>query len=223
VYLELQRSAACKVSEWLQGAAPVCCLCSLATRDRGRGKAAYQHAGNRTAERSSGLCLRPSFLLIASCLLPMFRKSNSLSVFRVRIWCSSQKSTRLHLCAFHIHRVNPQSTFRAATFSSCQSSIVPIPRGQFDPKLFRRFITTSSSQQGQIRPRFVLRIPVTRLQLRFESTQHRAMAVDAFSDRDILPDTVKPINYAISIYDLELGGAFSYQGTVGMFQFGPAL
>ena len=25
---------------------------------------------------------------------------------------------------------------------------------------------------------------------------------------------MKPINYAISLYDLELGGAFSYQGTI---------
>ncbi|KAI9785509.1 MAG: hypothetical protein M1839_009250 [Geoglossum umbratile] len=33
-------------------------------------------------------------------------------------------------------------------------------------------------------------------------------------DRDVLPDALKPINYAISLYDLELGGAFSYQGTV---------
>ncbi|KAI9831218.1 MAG: hypothetical protein M1819_005146 [Sarea resinae] len=36
----------------------------------------------------------------------------------------------------------------------------------------------------------------------------------ANSDRDILPDAVKPINYAISLYDLELGGEYSYQGTV---------
>ena len=35
-------------------------------------------------------------------------------------------------------------------------------------------------------------------------------------DRDILPDIIKPQNYAISIYDLELGGAFSYQGTVSI-------
>jgi aminopeptidase N len=41
------------------------------------------------------------------------------------------------------------------------------------------------------------------------------MAVD-FNDRDILPDTVKPINYDISIYDLELGGDFGYQGTVSI-------
>jgi aminopeptidase N len=38
----------------------------------------------------------------------------------------------------------------------------------------------------------------------------------ANGDRDILPDTIKPINYDLSIYDLELGGAFSYQGTVSI-------
>ncbi|KAI9807547.1 MAG: hypothetical protein M1825_005487 [Sarcosagium campestre] len=36
----------------------------------------------------------------------------------------------------------------------------------------------------------------------------------AAADRDVLPDTLKPTNYNISLYDLELGGAFSYQGTV---------
>ncbi|KAE9372132.1 aminopeptidase-like protein [Stipitochalara longipes BDJ] len=41
------------------------------------------------------------------------------------------------------------------------------------------------------------------------------MAVD-FNDRDILPDAVKPINYDISIYDIELGGNFTYQGTVNI-------
>lgn len=34
------------------------------------------------------------------------------------------------------------------------------------------------------------------------------------SDRDILPDNVKPSHYSISLYDLELGGKFSYKGTV---------
>lgn len=34
------------------------------------------------------------------------------------------------------------------------------------------------------------------------------------SDRDILPDNIKPINYDLSLYDIELGGAFSYQGTI---------
>lgn len=35
-------------------------------------------------------------------------------------------------------------------------------------------------------------------------------------DRDILPDVVRPIHYAISIHDIEFGGSFSYQGTVGI-------
>lgn len=42
------------------------------------------------------------------------------------------------------------------------------------------------------------------------------MASPAALDRDILPDNVKPVNYDISIFDLELGGAFSYQGTVAI-------
>jgi len=37
-----------------------------------------------------------------------------------------------------------------------------------------------------------------------------------FADRDLLPDSVKPINYDISLYDIELGGEWSYEGTVGI-------
>ena len=36
------------------------------------------------------------------------------------------------------------------------------------------------------------------------------------SDRDILPDNVKPVNYDISLFDLELGSGFNYQGTVAV-------
>ena len=36
------------------------------------------------------------------------------------------------------------------------------------------------------------------------------------TDRDILSDNVKPINYDISLYDLEFGGTFTYQGTVSI-------
>lgn len=42
------------------------------------------------------------------------------------------------------------------------------------------------------------------------------MAPEVASDRDVLPDNIKPINYDISLYDLELGGAFSYKGTVSI-------
>jgi aminopeptidase N len=40
------------------------------------------------------------------------------------------------------------------------------------------------------------------------------MTATSHSDRDILPDTVKPVHYDLSLYDIELGGAFSFQGTV---------
>jgi aminopeptidase N len=40
------------------------------------------------------------------------------------------------------------------------------------------------------------------------------MASGNLSDRDILPDTVKPDNYALSISNIEHGGSWSYQGTV---------
>ncbi|KAF2219338.1 peptidase family M1-domain-containing protein [Elsinoe ampelina] len=33
-------------------------------------------------------------------------------------------------------------------------------------------------------------------------------------EREVLPSTIKPSNYNLSLYDLELGGAWSYQGTV---------
>ncbi|MCJ1395840.1 hypothetical protein MMC18_008726 [Xylographa bjoerkii] len=36
----------------------------------------------------------------------------------------------------------------------------------------------------------------------------------ATTDRDVLPTSVKPSNYNISLYDLELGGSYSYQGIV---------
>lgn len=42
------------------------------------------------------------------------------------------------------------------------------------------------------------------------------MSTPTVHDRDILPDHVKPSNYAISLYDIEHGGAFSYQGTVSI-------
>jgi aminopeptidase N len=42
------------------------------------------------------------------------------------------------------------------------------------------------------------------------------MAPAVAADRDILPDNIKPINYDISLFDLELGGAFTYQGSVSI-------
>ena len=56
-------------------------------------------------------------------------------------------------------------------------------------------------------------------QIQFVSNPVRSLATmtsPAALDRDILPDNVKPVNYDISIFDLELGGGFSYQGSVAI-------
>lgn len=42
----------------------------------------------------------------------------------------------------------------------------------------------------------------------------RSVTTMASADRSILPDTVKAINYDIELFNLELGGAFSFQGIV---------
>ena len=34
------------------------------------------------------------------------------------------------------------------------------------------------------------------------------------TDRDILPDTIKPLNYDLSLFNLEFGGEWSYDGLV---------
>lgn len=34
------------------------------------------------------------------------------------------------------------------------------------------------------------------------------------TDRDILPDTIKPVNYNLSLSNLEFGGNWSYDGLV---------
>jgi aminopeptidase N len=36
----------------------------------------------------------------------------------------------------------------------------------------------------------------------------------AASDRDILPDAIKPLNYDLSLYNLEFGGSWGYDGLV---------
>ena len=50
-------------------------------------------------------------------------------------------------------------------------------------------------------------------QVRFCSTEvRRTMAPP--TDRDILPDTIKPLNYDLSLFNLEFGGDWSYDGLV---------
>ena len=49
-------------------------------------------------------------------------------------------------------------------------------------------------------------------QVRFCSADFRSNM--AASDRDILPDTIKPLNYDLSLYNLEFEGSWGYDGLV---------
>lgn len=48
--------------------------------------------------------------------------------------------------------------------------------------------------------------------VRFCSADIRSIM--AASDRDILPDAIKPLNYDLSLYNLEFGGSWGYDGLV---------
>jgi hypothetical protein len=60
--------------------------------------------------------------------------------------------------------------------------------------------------------RNVLYIQSRLTQVRFCSADFRSNM--AASDRDILPDTVKPLNYDLSLFNLEFGGSWGYDGLV---------
>ncbi len=49
---------------------------------------------------------------------------------------------------------------------------------------------------------------------RFCSSLRATFATMSPQDRDVLPDTVKPINYNIKLFDLELGAGFAFHGAV---------
>ncbi|KAJ5577765.1 Alanine/arginine aminopeptidase [Penicillium hispanicum] len=71
-----------------------------------------------------------------------------------------------------------------------------------------------SSRSPDSRPR--IPIPTSRLHFGFPFPRHcsaeaRMMAT---TNRDILPDVAKPVNYHVSLFDLQLGGSWGYKGVV---------
>ena len=148
----------------------------------------------------------------------MFRKSSLLSVPGVRVLSASQK-TAFSSTASQLHTLNYQQNTRPAiTSSSCQLSIILSREGQLSSSLTRGLSISTLSIQNRSRStstwRPSIKYPVEQ-SFRKESIRHLAMSAN-FNDRDTLPDTIKPINYDISIYDIELGGNFTYQGTVSI-------
>ncbi|KAJ6004839.1 Alanine/arginine aminopeptidase [Penicillium herquei] len=79
------------------------------------------------------------------------------------------------------------------------------------PSFLSSLSTSSTSSSPRVRPRLNLK-PASRLNListRYCSAEARMMAS---ADRDILPDVAKPINYHVSLFDLQLGGSWGYKG-----------
>ncbi|KAJ5722092.1 Alanine/arginine aminopeptidase [Penicillium malachiteum] len=79
------------------------------------------------------------------------------------------------------------------------------------PSFLSSLSTSSTSSFPRVRPRLNLK-PASRLNListRYCSAEARVMAS---ADRDILPDVAKPINYHVSLFDLQLGGSWGYKG-----------
>jgi len=148
----------------------------------------------------------------------MFRKSNS--VFAARALSSSQTiSPSSRAC--QIYTLNCHQSCRTATIFPTRSpplSTTPRTFRPLRPVLTRNLSTGTSTIQRRSRPiihHCPTINPAYQAPPKAESIRHLTMAVN-FNDRDVLPDTIKPINYDISIYDIELGGNFGYQGTVSI-------
>jgi Peptidase M1 N-terminal domain len=189
-------------------------LCSSASRGRAKLVLANQE-GTLILAASSRLL---KTFLSARSSSSMFRKSCLLSVPGVRVLSSFQKIA-FSFTASQLHSLNYQQNFRQAiTSSNCQLSIILSREGQLSSRLTRRLSISALGVQSRTRStstcRPSIKCPVEQ-SLRKESIRHLAMSVN-FNDRDTLPDTIKPISYDISIYDIELGGNFTYQGTVSI-------
>ena len=117
----------------------------------------------------------------------MFRRTNNLlSVIKLQI-----NSSHLPRRTFRFFFVSQTRAFARSRQPSTLRTIIGYSR--------RSVLYPASTQPHQ---RKLVR----------NCTSEAAMA----TDRDVLPGNVKPINYDISLYDLELGGGFSYQGTVNI-------
>jgi len=101
---------------------------------------------------------------------------------------------------FRLKLSSPQPKVAGARLHLC-SSPRRQPRIQLTPRLTPQSFAIANKQS----------------QLRTPSQRSLAtMAPSTPLDRDILPDTVRAVNYDLSIYNIELGGEFSYQGTVSI-------
>ncbi|CAG8957503.1 hypothetical protein HYFRA_00011485 [Hymenoscyphus fraxineus] len=132
--------------------------------------------------------------------------------------CPSLPSSTRTVCATLLSagRLNPRTSSRLFSrsarplYPSCLESI-----GTKGSPQNRHFVVpkrTSIHCSRQPPPNRLILSPFHTHNARYLAT----MPPSDVLDRDILPDNLKAINYAISIYDIELGGNFTYQGTVSI-------
>ena len=117
----------------------------------------------------------------------------------------SRPTSQLHLQAIqpsgllHLYRRGPAPLLTRAlpTAGSLHNQRNPSPRGfRFGRSSLRVRINYSSNRAC------------------FHSLQRPISDTMSPPDRDVLPNTVKPINYNIELFDLELGGGFTFNGAV---------
>ncbi|KAJ5745559.1 Alanine/arginine aminopeptidase [Penicillium odoratum] len=73
------------------------------------------------------------------------------------------------------------------------------------------FLSFSSRSSRRLNPR-LFSIPAPRLNLVFSRYCSAEARMMASTDRDTLPDLAKPTNYHVSLFDLQLEGAWGYKG-----------
>ncbi|KAG9229002.1 aminopeptidase-like protein [Amylocarpus encephaloides] len=81
-----------------------------------------------------------------------------------------------------------------------------------------RIRKVTTTQPRIVHSKIIGAVLLTRTRSSFQLTPRSitTMPPSDVTDREILPNNLKPVNYDISIYDIELGGAFSYQSTVSI-------
>ncbi|KAJ5105123.1 Peptidase M1 alanine aminopeptidase/leukotriene A4 hydrolase [Penicillium alfredii] len=101
------------------------------------------------------------------------------------------------------HPVSLRPSPSLVSFSSAPSSSSP------SSSSYSSSPSSPSSPSSRFR-----RLPSIRLNLGVASLRHCSAEARmmASADRDTLPDVVKPINYHVSLFDLELGGSWGYKG-----------
>ncbi|EMC96716.1 hypothetical protein BAUCODRAFT_34107 [Baudoinia panamericana UAMH 10762] len=129
---------------------------------------------------------------------------------------SVSRSTRLLTASYRVGRsgarLHSQDRFHSLKTPSSTQALLPKPR----PLHITASIgfTTSNSSQRTSNHRTSSALALRTSQRRHCSSTASSRLVRMSSDREVLPTSVKPSNYAISLFDLQPGEPWTYQGSL---------